>query len=180
MDKKLIVLLLAFALLLHGCCGAIPSNGTNSTPTANKLCPTGVKNCYENYYLSVIYPDNWTVHEEDISKKVYLFGPGEIDSRPNCEITVGEPHVEWSFSEYINSIKIANNLVPGLTVVSEGNRTINGLQAYQVFYTTDNNTLQVVYMFKIYPYTISCGAPQATFSTYEPQFESIITSFKTL
>ncbi len=171
------LLILAFAILLHGCCGVIPNNGTNSA--ASKICPSGEKNCYENYYFSVKYPDGWTV-QEDTSKKVYFLGPGESDSRPTCEVTVGQPHVEWSFNTYITSLKIAAQIDPQLTVLSERNRTINGLQAYEFFFATTegNHTIQTVNMLKIYPYTVFCDAPQANFSTYEPQFESFITSFK--
>jgi hypothetical protein len=172
------LLTLVSAILLHGCCGAIPSNGTNST--ASKLCPTGAKNCYENYYFSVTYPDGWTVQERN-SKSVSFLGPAEVDSHPTCGISVGQPNVGESFSTYINSIKIATQIDPQLTVISERNRTINGLQAYEFFFATNegNHTIQTVYLLQIYPYTIFCDAPQTIFSKYEPQFESIITSFKT-
>lgn len=171
------LLIPAFALMLHGCCGAIP-NITNST--AGKLCPAEARNCYENNYFSVTYPDGWTVEGDNFSKKFYFNGPGEIDSRPYCEILVGEPHLEWSSKTYINSVKIATKLMPWLNITSEGNRTIDGVQAYQVFAEPDSDhTLQMVSLLNVYTYSISCEAPKDNFSTYEPQFESIITSFKT-
>jgi hypothetical protein len=175
MDKKLIVLLLASSFIFYGC-----------TENQAKLCPNGVKNCYENdnYGFLVTYPEGWQV-EEGGSATVTFISPQEAgqSGAPNCFIKVGQLPDNQSFSDYIDTQKAVFKEHPQLTLISEANRTINGLQAYEFISIyvpeTENHTLQQEVIVKDrMDYIITCGAPQTLFTTYKPEFENIITSFR--
>jgi len=171
-----------------------PASCNDNNPCTNDYCNAStnfecrhdaIKNCYSNdeYHFSVTYPEGWTVSGFPLVTVVFV-GPSEDNITSNCNI--GEESVGGTtLGEYADIVKnhYTERYGNDYSLLSESNITVNGLQGYEITSTikkTDyvQESKRAVFIKDQTVHVITCVASTSTFSKSEPDFDSIISSFK--
>jgi len=136
------------------------------------------------YGFSMTPPAGWTV-EEGVSDTVVTFvGPTIPETGGNVNINVLAGNTTETLSEGISSLKSSYATdFTNLSLVSESNRTIGGLDCYEAVFTwsqegSDYQDAQVLFVENGTYFIITCTAIPSNYDTYSPTFEQTLQTFQ--
>lgn len=136
----------------------------------------------DKYGFSIEPPAGWSVIEPSWAAVAFI-GPTEYGFTVNVNIQVET--TSMSLNEYISASKQQFQNLEDFYEISEGPRTINNVNAYEIVYTWtySGTTVQqklVVLVKGGKAFAICYSAIPATYSKYLPAFESSLQTFKIL
>jgi hypothetical protein len=174
-----------------------PSNCDDHNPCTKDYCDAStnfqcrhdaVKNCYYNdeYRFSLSYPDGWNTTDQIPFVTISFLGPTEDNFTSNCNIAEDTIAAGTTLGEYIEFVKnhyrerYSDNTY---SLLQESNITVNGLQGYEYISTLNRGdhvqkTKRAIFVKGQTVYLITCSSILSTFSNSEPDFDTIINSFK--
>ncbi|MEM3759644.1 MAG: DcrB-related protein [Candidatus Bathyarchaeia archaeon] len=132
------------------------------------------------YGFSIEPPSGWSVIEPSWAT-VAVIGPTEHGFTVNVNIQVET--TSMSLNEYISASRQQLQNLEDFYEISEGSRTINNVNAYEIVYTWTYSGITVqqkqVWLVKGgKAFVITYSAAPATYSKYLPAFESSLQTFK--
>ncbi|NYZ79287.1 hypothetical protein H0N99_04020 [Candidatus Micrarchaeota archaeon] len=147
-----------------------------------------VKNCYYNdeYRFSLTYPDGWRTSDQIPFVSISFLGPTEDNFTSNCNIGEEELPAGTTLSQYVDAVKNHYRELYSddiYALLQESNITVNGLRGYEYISTLDRGdhvqkSKRAILLRGQTAHIITCSAVPSTFSKSEPDFDTIINSFK--
>jgi hypothetical protein len=134
------------------------------------------------YGFSIDPPPGWTVTEPSYAAVLFT---GPTDSGFTVNINIQVETTTMTLDQYKTASKQAlQDAFDNLHIISEGSRTINGVNAYEVVYnfTYASVTAQQKQVWLIAngkAYIVVYTAVPSTYSTYLPLFETSVQTFQT-
>ena len=148
------------------------------------LCTVQLAIAYENaeYSFSISFPSGW--EQTESSDVVALYA--NADGSASINIIVEETNA--SLADYVAESKVGLENLDYYELISEGSRTIGGLNAYELVFAwtlfPDNETYydikdkQVLFVQNGKAFTITCGSDYSDYNLFLPTFEQTLESFR--
>ena len=175
MSKQSIITAVGLILLLVTWCGCTDENPLKGLKYVNK-----------KYNFGLNPPENWTANESVAKGDIIQFITSDESNRTVALVIIIseygagntlESHAQWEIELFEND---SNNF----TLVSQGERTVNSYNAYEIVYTYkqigifDIKNKEVLIDFHGYVLSLIYTAPVDSYDIYLPDFEKSINSFK--
>jgi len=138
------------------------------------------------YNFSVDPPSGWTVDDTITFAAVVFYGPTEEGFRVNVNVQVESLPASMTAEQYADTAKeTLSTFFYNFTLVSEGSRVINNVDAYELVFTFTQATVNVkekqVYLVRNKKaYIVTYAALPTTYQKYLTTFESSVETFKIL
>jgi hypothetical protein len=138
----------------------------------------------EEYSFSIEPPAGWTVDDTSKTFVVVFYGPIEEDFMVNANVAVDSTTL--TLEDYVSETKDdLQRVLPEYTLVSEGKRTINDVDAYELVFTfiMENKQAkmkQVILIEADRVFIITYGALTTTYDKHLSTFEPSVETFRFL